>query len=457
MLIKPSRIIPHSAKGSFWLGFGLCLLTCFSIIFVLSPLTGLSKNFGGSGHDGYLEIARSVARGTGFVCEQGQPPVACPPLYPLFLSQMTLLPEGLQRPCLIVFQSAMVGGIACLLFRIGKYLFGVSIARIAVVIFLLNPWVYWNAKNPMTPIMQGFLYILFVFLIGSYIFDVLKATDTSQAPKRWCPAWLAIGITGAALVLTHGAMLAAAVILLFIVFILGILRRNKQLLTTTIMSGLVIVILVAPWTYRNWVVFKRFIPVAGNSGFVYFQGLLHWNICGEYAQRANESYRAAALRFLGKEGDESCYMQCYGLRDPNIDEEFNEKMKEHIRTHPGMFVKKVLLNSIEYYFPTITYPFLAVKVFSIEKLALTIFHIALWGLAFVGIYRGRGQEKSRLHTGLMLTAIVLYAIWYLPFVTFIGHSLYTIGTVPFLSILAAIGINARVLKKKAGQENRLVC
>jgi len=407
-------------------------------------LTGLSKNFGGKGHDGYLEIARNVIIGNGFVFEpQAEPVLHRPPLYPLFLSPFTLLPEGLQRLCLTVIQSAMVGGIVFLIFRIARYLFDISTAKMAVVIFLLYPWVYWNAKNPMTAIMQGFLYILFVFLIGIYIFDVLKATDTSQAPKRRRAAWLAIGVTGAALVLSHGAMLALAVILLFIVFITAILKKNQRLAATSIMSGLVIMILIAPWTYRNWLVFKRLVPVTSNYGVAYAHGLVHWNICGDDAQRPNETYETAALRFLGIEPDVSGYMQYLGLKDPEIDAKFNKKMKEHIRTQPGVFLKKLLLNSIEYYFPAFTYPFLAVKDFSLQKLAITIFHLLLWILAFIGIYRGRRQKKSRFNTNLMLALIVLYGVWYLPFVTFIGHSLYTFGTIPFLSILSARGLAAK--------------
>jgi len=123
MVVKPGQIIPKTPRASFWLGFGLCLLTCFFIIFVLSPLTGLSKNFGGKGHDGYLEIARNVIIGNGFVFEpQAEPVLHRPPLYPLFLSPFTLLPEGLQRLCLTVIQSAMVGGIVFLIFRIANFI-----------------------------------------------------------------------------------------------------------------------------------------------------------------------------------------------------------------------------------------------------------------------------------------------------------------------------------------------
>jgi len=89
------------------------------------------------------------------------------------------------------------------------------------------------------------------------------------------------------------------------------------------------------------------------------------------------------------------------------------------------------------YFAIITYAFTTLKIFGAESLALTIFHLFLRKLAFIAIWHGRGGKESKLGTGIMLCSIVLYGIWYLPFVTFIGHSLYTLGTIPFLSILAA--------------------
>ncbi|MBN1795537.1 MAG: hypothetical protein JW804_02585 [Sedimentisphaerales bacterium] len=443
MLTMLNRIVPRSAKGSFWLGFSLCLSAGLFIIFVISPLTGVSKRFGGPGHDGYLEIANNIASGNGFVCEPGGPPACCPPFYPLLLSIITPLPKVLQRPCLIIVQSIMVGGATFLIFHIATYLFSVLVARIAITVFLLNPWIYWNAKNPMTPITQLFLYILFVFLIGRSFLSVFKGADDLSYKRKKYVEWLAIGITGAALILAHGAMLATTVILLFILFVTGIIRRNYQLITTSVLSGVIIILLVAPWTYRNWVAFKRFIPVAGNAGFVYIQGIQHWSISGEDAQREGETFRMAALRYLGLEGSRSDYIQCYGFKDPNIDAAFDKKMIEHIKTHPDLFLKKVLLNSVEYYFPTLTYPFLAVKVFTkfqVEQLVLTIFHLILWTLTIIGFWRNRKDKRQWLSASLMLVAIMLYAIWYFPFVTFIGHSLYTLGTMPYLAILAARGI-----------------
>jgi len=424
-----SHIIPHSARGSFWLGFGFCLLVCFLIILVLSPWLGISKSFGGSGHDGYLEIAWNLIRGNGFVFEPGGAPVLHrAPFYPLLISPLTLLPEGLQRPGLIVVQSAMVGGIAFLIFRIGEYLFNVSTAGMAVTIFLLNPWVYMNAKNPMTPIVQGFLYILFVFLIGRNVLAVLKGTDSSQDKRKWWN-WLVMGGAGAALILTHAAMIFIPFVLLLMALIAGIHRRSRELVTTAIMSGVVMVLLVTPWTYRNWLVYERFLPVATNFGRNYAISVSHWDVDDENTRNFNIQYERSDTHF-------------HGLKNPNIDADFNRKAIEHILSHPSGFAKRFLLNAIQYYFPTITYPFRTRKGFSPEGLALTVFHLILWGLAVIAICRERKPQESWSHVGLLLGLIVSYAVWYWPVITYVGHSLYTFGTMPFLSILASRGLVA---------------
>jgi len=441
MIRRLSQLIPCSGRSSFVLGFLVCLSVCFFIIYILSPVLGISTTFGGHGHDGYLEIGANIIRGNGFVFERGGASVLHrPPLYPFVISPLTLLPESLQRPALIILQSLMAGFIALLIFRIGKYLFEGSTAGIAVIIFLLNPWLYWNAKNPMTAIIQALLYTLFVFLSGGLVFSGAEFGKVRDNLKRRIGRWSATGITGAGLILSHGAMIAVVMVLLIIILVTGMIRKNRDAVLAPIITGVIIILLVSPWTYRNWLVFGRFVPVTGNAGVAYADGLVHWNICGENARRKGESYDAAALRFAGIDGDESEYIQYWGLKDPKIDAVFNARMKEHIRNHPGVFVKKLVLNSIEYYFPTFTYPFLAIKVFSMGKLAITVFNLLLWILVFVGIYRGRGKLNWRTWT--LLGLIVLYGVWYFPFVTFIGHSLYTFGTMPFLSILAAHGLES---------------
>jgi len=438
------RMIPKTTKGAFWLSFWLCFLGCLFIIFVIAPLTGISKHFG-HGHDGYIQLAENLGQGNGYVFEEAGPSVFHrPPLYPFLLVPITFLPDFLQRPALILMQSVMVGCIGGLIFQIAKRLFNLSIAGVAVVIFLLNPWVYWNAKNPMTVIPQGLLYTLLAVLAGSELLAILGRYSAPAGKMKLWSKRLAMGIVAAALALTHGAMLAVNIVLLFMLLIAGIVRRNYQATKTSIIAGVIMVTLIAPWTYRNWVMFHRFIPIAGGSGLAYFNGNVHWEGITQEPQRNGEGYINASLRVAGIEGTEATHTHWKGLKDIELEDRVNEKMMEDLRTHPGAFMKKILLNAVEYYFPMFTYPYLAVKYFKAENLAITIFHSILWGLALMGIWRGRKEEMLWPPTGLVFIAIVVYAIWFFPFAIFIGHSLYTFGTIPFLSILAARGLSPKL-------------
>jgi hypothetical protein len=399
---------------------------------VISPLTGLSKSFG-EGHDGYIELARSLVAGYGYVFVKDGPPVFHrPPMYPIFLVPVALFPEYLQRYVLVFAQSILVGFIGTMIFKIARELFNRSTAAAALLLFLINPWVYWNAKNPVTPVLQTVLYLLFVYSAAIEMLHILSLRP-ERRKSGLLFSGLVIGAAGGALSLTHAAMLPVVLFFIFLLFITAVFKDTRRLLTVTT-AALVAVCIIAPWTYRNWIVFGRFIPVSGGGGLAYFNGNVHWNCIEPQPQRQGESYIDASLRVLGIEENEKTQTHWNGFKDIKYEELANRKMAEHIKNHPGLFVKKVILNAIEYYFPAFTKPFLAIKTITAEQWALSVFHLLLWLAAVMGIFYNR---KKGL---LLLAAIFIYAVWYFPFATgFIGHNLYTFGTIPFLSILAAEG------------------
>jgi 4-amino-4-deoxy-L-arabinose transferase-like glycosyltransferase len=424
MIDSLKKFVPQNGNQVFWLSFFLCIIFCGVILFIVSPITGLSKNFG-SGNDGYIQLARSIVAGHGYVFEKGGPPVFHrPPMYPLFLVPIAMFPENLQRYIIIIPQSILVGFIGMMIFEIAGKLYNRTIAAVAVLLFLMNPWVYWNAKNPMTSILQTFLYLIFAYFIAMELFD-----KNGSKPLKG----LIIGITGAALVLTHSAMLPVVLFFIAVLFIKALMRDRNKILTSAV-AGLVVICLIAPWTYRNWVIFHRFIPISGGGGLAYFNGNVHWSGIESEPQKPGEGYIDASLRVLGIKGSEANDIHWKGFKDIKYEDLAARKMVEHIKNHPVLFIKKNILNAAEYYFPVFTKPFLAVRKVTIEQWASSVFHIILWVAAIAGICccRSRGL--------LLLAAIFFYAVWYFPFATFIGHSLYTLGTIPFLCILSATGI-----------------
>ena len=78
------KLIPEKDSHAFWLSFTVCLLACCVILFIVAPITGLSQNFG-AGNDGYIQLARSIVAGDGYVFEKGGAKVFNrPPMYPIF-------------------------------------------------------------------------------------------------------------------------------------------------------------------------------------------------------------------------------------------------------------------------------------------------------------------------------------------------------------------------------------
>ena len=98
-----ARLPPRAASGAFVRGFGLSPAIGLAVIFVVGPILGVSKDFGGRGHDGYRELGAGVARGRGFAFEPGGPPCTHrPPLTPLFLAPITRMPLPWPRPRLVL-------------------------------------------------------------------------------------------------------------------------------------------------------------------------------------------------------------------------------------------------------------------------------------------------------------------------------------------------------------------
>ena len=450
MINDLKKLIPEKDSQAFWLSFFLCFFFCGVILFVVSPITGLSKNFG-AGNDGYIQLARSLVKGDGFVFEPGGAKVFHrPPLYPFFLMPVALFPESLQRYIIVIPQSILVGFIGMMIFKITTRFYNQTVATVALLLFLINPWVYWNAKNPMTPILQTFLYLIFAYFAAIELLEIFGLLVDKR--KSWqLLRGLVIGVAGAGLSFTHAAMLPMVFIVILILFITALFRNTRRLLTA-VAAVIVAVCFIAPWTYRNWVVFNRFIPISGGGGLAYFNGNVHWDFIEQQPQKPGEDYIDASLRVLGIDGTEKTHTHWKGFKDIGMEELANEKMTEHVKNHPVLFVKKVVLNSVEYYFPVLTYPFLAVKGISIEQIALTVFYLGLWICAIIGVLFKRAEFSLKPYP-LLLAGIFLYSIWYFPFATFIGHSLYTMGTTPFLSIMSAVGIVC-FFKKKVEHRRR---
>ena len=325
-----------------------------------------------------------------------------------------------------------------LLFRFANLLLTKRIAIIAAAILLLNPFLLYGVKNPVSAICQMFLYL--VVLTGTWQIAHKNSVTFRDLIFQAFLFWAAV--------MSHGVMLPIVLLiwcaLLLRSFYVKVGPKPLQILS--MLAGLVL--LVAPWTWRNYKVTGLFIPVAGNTGLAYFAGNAHWGIT-QPPRRIDEYREDSEFRHAGLPVEERRkLMTYYGFIAPATEMLANQHAREHVRSHPGDFAKKFILNGLEYYFP-IVFAIIPpagshldglnliqrIKGSHPEALPISLYHIVLIVSAVLGWISLR-RDRPILSLALA-AAWVIYAVSYFPFLSFVGHALYTYGTLPVISLLAA--------------------
>jgi len=449
--------IQLSPRSVFFAVFFLAICISALFLYVIGPFFNSSGKFGGQGHDGYIELARNLVHGEGYVFEPGGPPsLHRPPAFPFFLIPAVVLPESLQQLGVIILNSAFLGGSAFLLYKFAIQYFNFRLALTSVVVLVLNPWLLWVVKSPVASIFLMFLVTAFIALILHLFFRPEEIKKKSSLGSG-----VALGLVGGILALTHGVMLPIAFTVLVLFFIAGWVKKQRAWLKMTSLALVVLLLVVAPWTFRNWLVTGRFIPVVGNAGFNYFLGNAHWEL-GEPDPTLdlpkNESAlfheKTRALLFAGIDRPQNEVVQFYGIRDPDLDAQLTQKAIHHVLENPGRFVQKIFLNGMEFYFPVfyclavpdphpMSKHLVMTRIFKDcrkVKTSQSFYFLLLWILAGIGTANAFIKNYKTNNFIIVLGIIFLIVFPYFPFLSFVCHSHYTFSTLPFLSILSTAGI-----------------
>lgn len=432
------------------------------ITYVISPYFNIGKHFGGPGNDGYIELARNIVQGEGFVFEpEGSPPIHRPPAYAFFLIPIAVLPDFLHRAGVIILNSLFFGGTAFLLYKFSLKFFDRHLVLISLLIFIFNPWVLWCIKFPMVAHLQMFLFTALFVLILHLFFQ----PEESLLKKSFLGS-VVLGLVGGISALTHGIMLPLVISLFFILIIIGIIKGRKDWVRLTSFAIVIFFIVVSPWTFRNWQVTGRFIPMVSNPGLLYFSGNAHWGIGTsdlkiDTPEKRDALYRGKVINniqrillFAGVDRPYKEVIHFYGLKDLELDAWLNKKAVHHALQNPDKLIRKVVLNSLEFYFPVTFYIFppnflsfsqhpLMTRILSdcrTVEVIQSLYYFLLWTFAIFGTgYSIYGRKKIK-RCIVLLGAILIIIGSYLPFLVYISYSMYSFSTLPFLSLLSASGI-----------------
>lgn len=255
-----------SLSNKQWWPIALIFLTVLSLIlqFSIEPLLNLvgmhfPNTFYKSGQVFFLdlyeyqEMAHSLLAGNGFLYE-GKPTTMRSPGYPIFLAMV--YPWG-HHETVIFLQCVLLSFSACLYsllsWRITHSRFAASLTGLLIICYI--PY-QMMALSLLADALFAFLLALFIVLFYEGILQ-------EEEQKKWFIA------AGFVLSLTT---LVRPITLFFPLFLYVLFPKNKVYRKhVSYLLGVFLLVLM-PWTLRNYVVTSRFVPVASTGAYNLWQG-----------------------------------------------------------------------------------------------------------------------------------------------------------------------------------------
>jgi 4-amino-4-deoxy-L-arabinose transferase-like glycosyltransferase len=346
------------------------------------------------------------------------------PLLPLVLSPGILL----QHPVLwiVVLNVAASIGTSILVFEACLLWSQSRLASLAAAFFVLaNPWLIWCVKNP-TPTVTATFFVA----LASY-FLVRVALSSGGKAMTFC---VCLGVSCALAALDHPPLIA--LIAGFSAALLLILwsRRSLSPVLGLLFLWISFAACIAPYTYRNYRISGRLIPIADSAGFSYFMGT------GQYG---SSLYPVGDYRDFGKLASrlhvkvEDLDEKFYTLDDryyPLLSSMAKQDVTNLLVKHPLYLLVRTVVMSLWF--------------FAADKYAwLSIAHCAYWLIFACGaIVALRHQVRSAIvpFVVIVLPGMLLHGLS----MPLIGHAAYSIPYCVPLSLPLAIGLkDFRLLSK----------
>lgn len=421
-------------------------VACGLVITLVLPLYGMATAFGGTGHDGYLELARSLYNGDGYRFSADGPAVFHrPPLYPLLLAPLM----GLSLPLLktaVVIQNSLFLFAACVYARrISNLLFPQrAVGLIAMLLLICNPWTLRLVSSPLSAVMQMALYsaLSFYFLQFCAKYREFGQMTALQLARSFSMTFLLT----TAMCFAHGTSIYVCAAVFVVAVALVVASKEWKLLAFLTVTAMLTLIALSPWTVRNEALLDRLEPSASGAGFTYFLGNSYWAIdVNNYWPE--QSIEMNSLLMGGVDKPQQDSVDYWGITDAGVDQQLRQAMVDHLVANPLSVLKKSLLNLSDIYFP-ITHPLFCRaggesvyceqstnRYEMTNRIARSALMLFILGLAAAYLRTSRHQRP--VLAWLAVAGAVLHTLPYLPIATYAHHGIYSLGALPLLSPLAA--------------------
>ena len=386
----------------------------------------------------YQRIAENIQNHHEFSLKVGRPTAIRPPLYPLFLSAIYFITGGVHLNAIRIAQILLSLGIILILYRLGKILFDEKIGLLASLIFAIYPTFLFFTHLLLTEVLFTLLFLLFLFFYISFLNSPVKPSEIGSSEIKLNSKKRNRNILLAGLLLGLGSLTRSNLYPFLIIALLFIIFACRGLLIEKIKWAILLVIgfivVVGPWTVRNYIIFKDLVVIDTMGGLNMYMG--------NYEHTPlNRAWGAIDLT-----GDKTWF---YGHE--KVLSEMNEaqkqkwamnKAKEFILGHKWLTLKRDLIKTADFWglerevigpiinghWPRLNKTsYLLIITFFIFSTYALVLACSVFGI----LYHLRFKNKDVLFCVVLILLFTgMYAIVF-------GHSRYHLPLMPLLTIFAS--------------------
>ncbi len=221
-------------------------------------------------HWAFGRIGRSLATGHGFgnpMASTG-PSALLPPIYPYILAAIFKLFGVYTKSSIIaaLVLNGIISSATCIpVYYLAKKNFGERAAKWAGWGWALSPYgIYYGADWAWsTPLITLLLCCLFLW--------ALNLEDDNPCVGSTVARWFAFGLVTGAAILTEPSILSV-IPLLTLYTLYRRYRQNRPWIAQAAAAAIAVAVVIAPWTYRNYELFHKLIPVRSGLGLELYIG-----------------------------------------------------------------------------------------------------------------------------------------------------------------------------------------
>ncbi len=381
------------------MGEGKCLLLIFlaavilRVAFYLIVFEHFKGTYGWMADDNYDEIARNVLAGYGYVIRPGLAPnTVRTPLYVYFLV-LHFVFFGYSRISIVLVQSTLQAGACLLLYRLTKKLFN-------------NPGPSLLAALGLAVYPQSMLYAsqyltesLYLFLIMVMALSFIRLLER-PSKGMYASVGFLLGVLTLCRPISQLLILPVAITIFF-----HLRQRGQRKFGGIVTMVMVFLVVLSPWTLRNYLVTGDFIPVSTRGGRFLYSNTI-----------ASQEEEETVLKHLRKEGN---------LSPGDEDAEWFDLAFRNIIERPGRFLRNTLHTGLDFWYRGHSF---AISVFN----ALVNFPLLLFAVCGVVLKRNRWKDVMPIIV-IILYFNGMYSILH-------AISRYSLPVIPFICMFASVGI-----------------